>query len=139
MEQFDDITMLAVEKCSKKLELSCSLSELKKIKECIFQLPLEDGKKKKIYLACEEIFSNIINYSGADYVQFCCQGNAAAVNVVFTDNGKSFNPLENKIEKAFEDFDEGGMGISLVKELCSGICYNNDDGKNILSLEFADK
>lgn len=50
-----------------------------------------------------------------------------------------FNPLENKTEKEFEDFDEGGMGICLVKELCSGISYSNTDGKNILSLEFSEK
>lgn len=139
MEQFDDIIMPAVEQGSKSLELSCDLSELEKIKECIFQLPVEKGKKKRIFLACEEIFSNIINYSGADCVQFHYNENAAKVSVIFIDNGKSFNPLESKNEKAFEDFDEGGMGIGLVKELCSEIHYHNVDGKNMLSLEFADK
>ena len=61
MEQFDDIVMPAVEQGSKALELSCDLSELEKIKACIFQLPVDSGKKKRIFLACEEIFSNIIN------------------------------------------------------------------------------
>ena len=45
----------------------------------------------------------------------------------------------DRIEKDFEDFDEGGMGISLVKQLCSDISYRNTDGKNILSLEFMEK
>lgn len=139
MEQFDDITMIAVEQRSKYLELSCDLSEFEKIKECIFQFPVDNGKKKKIVLACEEIFSNIINYSGADYVQFHYDSSATEVNVIFIDNGKYFNPLENKTEKDFEDFDMGGMGISLVKELCSDIHYSNTDGKNILSMEFSEK
>ena len=121
----------------KYLELSCSLSELEKIKECIFGLPVDNGIKKKIFLACDEIFSNITSYSQAEWVQFGCIKNTDKVLVDFTDNGIAFNPLESKVEKDFEDFDLGGMGISLVKEVCSRIDYKNAEGKNILSLEFA--
>ena len=121
------------------LELSCELSELAKIKECIFDLSVEDGQKKKIFLACEEIFSNIANYSEAEKVEFSYSENAGKVTVIFTDDGKLFDPLERRTEKDFDDFDEGGMGISLVKELCSDIHYADTDGKNRLSLEFTDK
>lgn len=138
-EQFDDITMLAIEQREKELELSCELPELEKIKSCIFKLPVDNGKKKRIFLACEEIFSNITYYSGADHVQFTCNKNADRIKITFTDNGEKFNPLESKSKKEFEDFDEGGMGISLVKKLCSNIKYSNVDGKNRLSLEFADE
>ena len=122
------------EKC---LELSCDLSELEKIKKCIFELQIDNGIKKKIFLACDEIFSNITSYSGAEWVQLCCIKSADKVTVTFTDNGISFNPLESKVEMDFEDFDLGGMGISLVKKLCSCINYSNIRGANILSLEFA--
>ena len=121
------------------LELSCNLEELEKIKECIFCLPVDMGMKKKIYLVCDEIFSNIVNYSGADRVQFGCNKNVDKVNAVFIDNGKPFNPLESKSEKDFEDFDTGGMGIMLVKEVCSNVSYSNLDGKNVLTLEFTDR
>ena len=124
------------EQYDKYLELSCNLSELEKIKKCIFELQIDNGIKKKIFLACDEIFSNITSYSGAERVQFRCIRNTDKVTVTFTDNGIFFNPLESKVEKDFEDFDLGGMGISLVKELCSGINYNNIHGENILSLEF---
>ena len=60
------------------------------------------------------------------------------ITVIFTDNGRLFNPLESRPEKDFNDFDEGGMGIMLVKELCSAISYNNADGKNNLRMEFTD-
>ena len=133
------LTKLAVEQCGRFLELACEMSELAKIKDCIFDLPVDNGQKKKIYLACEEIFSNIANYSEAKNVEFCYYKNADSVTVIFVDDGKLFNPLTRKNEKDFDDFDEGGMGISLVKELCSGIHYNSTDGKNVLSLEFADK
>ena len=71
-------------------------------------------------------------------MQFTCNKNADRIKITFTDNGAKFNPLESKSKKEFEDFDEGGMGISLVKKLCSNIKYSNVDGKNRLSLEFAD-
>ena len=138
-EQFDDITMLAVEQCGKSMELSCDLSQLGSIREYIFKLPVDNSMRKKVYLACEEIFSNIVNYSGANCIQFCYNWDADKVHVIFTDNGKSFNPLEENNEKAFEDYDEGGMGISLVKDLCSDIHYSHIDGKNILSMEFINK
>ena len=138
-EQLNESTMLAAEHHRECLELSCELSELERIRECIFQLPLDSGKKKKIFLACEEIFANIVNYSGADWIQFCYDSRETEVHVIFSDNGKMFNPLESKNEKEFEDFDAGGMGISLVKELCSDIQYSNTDGKNILSMEFTEK
>ena len=121
----------------KYLELSCDLSELEKIKECIFALSVDNGIKKKIFLACDEIFSNIAGYSGAEWVQFGCVKNADKAVITFTDNGVAFNPIESNVEKEFEDLDLGGMGISLVKKLCSGIHYSYDEGKNILNLEFA--
>ena len=71
-------------------------------------------------------------------MQFTCNKSTDRIKITFTDNGEKFNPLESKNEKEFEEFDEGGMGISLVKELCSNIKYSNVNGENILSLEFVD-
>ena len=90
------------------LELSCNLAELKKIKECIFQIACKSNQEinKKIYLACEEIFVNIVSYSGADHARFFCSRNADKITVIFTDNGRLFNPLESRPEKDFNDFDE---------------------------------
>lgn len=138
-EQFDDVTMIAIKRCDSGLRLSCDLEEVEKIKECIWKLPEDEIIKKKIFLACEEIFSNIVSYSGADAVQFSCNKNADKITVIFKDNGEIFNPLESRQEKNFEDLDEGGMGIMLVKELCSDISYSNADEKNTLRMEFADK
>lgn len=81
---------------------------------------------------------NIVSYSGADHACFFCSRNVDKITVIFTDNGRLFNPLESRPEKDFNDFDEGGMGIMLVKELCSAISYSNADGKNNLRMEFTD-
>lgn len=137
-EQFDDITMLAVERRDQYLELACNLSELEKIKQYIFEFPYDKSVKKKLFLACDEIFSNIVNYSGADYVRVRCNKAKDSISIFFVDNGKRFNSLESNTEKDFEDLDEGGMGIMLVKELCSNMEYSYIDEKNILTLEFKD-
>lgn len=137
-EQFDDITMLAVERRAPYLELACNLSELEKIKQYIFELPCDKSIKKKLYLACDEIFSNIVSYSSADYVRIHCSKEKDKISIIFEDNGKKFNSLESNTEKEFEDFDKGGMGIMLVKKLCSNILYNYVDEKNILTLEFTE-
>lgn len=97
------------------LELSCNLAELKKIKECIFQIACKSNQEidKKIYLACEEIFVNIVSYSGADHARFFCSRNADKITVIFTDNGRLFNPLESRPEKDFNDFVKVGWGSCL--------------------------
>ncbi len=137
-EQFDDITMLAVERREQYLELDCDLSELKKIKQYIFEFPYDKAIKKKLFLACDEIFSNIVSYSGADYVRVRCSKEKDKISIIFEDNGKRFDSLECNTEKEFEDLDEGGMGIMLVKKLCSNMQYSYIDEKNILTLEFAE-
>lgn len=135
-EQFDDITMLAVQRQDSTLKLNCRLSELEKIREYIFKLDLEDKLKKKIFLACDEVFSNIVNYSGADLISVLYNKNDDKISIIFKDNGKKFDCLKAMPKKDFDDFDNGGMGIIIVKRLCTDIVYNYINGENILELIF---
>lgn len=135
-EQFDDITMLAVQRQDSTLKLNCRLSELEKIREYIFKLDLEDKLKKKIFLACDEVFSNIVNYSGADLISVLYNKNDDKISIIFKDNGKKFDCLKAMPKKDFDDFDNGGMGIIIVKKLCTDIVYNYINGENVLELIF---
>ena len=135
-EQFDDITMLAVQCQDSTLKLNCRLSELEKIREYIFKLDLEDKLKKKIFLACDEVFSNIVNYSGADLISVSYNKSDDKISIIFRDNGKKFDYLKDMPKKNFDDFDNGGMGIMIVKKLCTDIVYNYINGENILELIF---
>lgn len=135
-EQFDDITMLAVQCQDSTLKLNCRLSELEKIREYIFKTDLEDKLKRKIFLACDEVFSNIVNYSGADLISFLYNKNDDKISIIFKDNGKKFDCLKAMPKKDFDDFDKGGMGIIIVKKLCTDIVYNYINGENILELIF---
>lgn len=135
-EQFDDITMLAVQCQDSTLKLNCRLSELEKIREYIFKTDLEDKLKRKIFLACDEVFSNIVNYSGADLISVLYNKNDDKISIIFRDNGKKFDCLKDMPKKDFDDFDNGGMGIMIVKKLCTDIVYNYINGENILELIF---
>lgn len=135
-EQFDDITMLAVQRQDSTLKLNCRLSELEKIREYIFKTDLEDKLKRKIFLACDEVFSNIVNYSGADLISVSYNKNDDKISIIFRDNGKKFDCLKAMPKKNFDDFDKGGMGIMIVKRLCTDIVYNYINGENILELIF---
>lgn len=135
-EQFDDITMLAVQRQDSTLKLNCRLSELEKIREYIFKTDLEDKLKRKIFLACDEVFSNIVNYSGADLISFLYNKNDDKISIIFKDNGKKFDCLKAMPKKDFDDFDKGGMGIIIVKKLCTDIVYNYINGENVLELIF---
>ena len=137
-EQFDDITMVVLKRHDRYLELDHDLSELDQIRQYIFASPYDEALKKKIFLVCDEIFSNIVSYSGAEHIQLRCSKNNDHINVVFTDDGAEFNSLENNTEKAFEDFDTGGMGLMLVRKMCSDMKYHYTDGKNVLVLEFTE-
>ncbi len=135
-EQFDDITMLAVQRQDSTLKLNRRLSELEKIREYIFKTDLEDKLKRKIFLACDEVFSNIVNYSGADLISVLYNKNDDKISIIFKDNGKKFDCLKAMPKKDFDDFDKGGMGIIIVKKLCTDIVYNYINGENVLELIF---
>lgn len=135
-EQFDDITMLAVQCQDSTLKLNCRLSELEKIREYIFKTDLEDKLKRKIFLACDEVFSNIVNYSGADLISVLYNKNDDKISIIFKDNGKKFDYLKDMPKKDFDDFDNGGMGIMIVKKLCTNMVYNYINDENVLELIF---
>ena len=95
-------------------------------------------KTRNIILACEEIFSNIVNYSGADQIAFSCRRSGDVWFVTFIDNGTPFDPVKTKRkEPAFEDLEFGGMGIKLARTLSKDMVYNRVGVKNVLTMTFA--
>lgn len=145
--QFDDITILAV-------KLNCILSNdsivvspdtesmnlvYNFIDNKIIELSLDKSISNKIKLVTDEIYSNIINYSGATKakINFCTSGKS--IFLTFFDNGKPYNPLATEnpdISLAAEDRTEGGLGIYILKKTASAIDYSNKDGFNILTIIF---
>lgn len=94
----------------------------------------------KMNIVVDEIFSNIIQYSGASQAEIECCVHDHHVTLVFTDNGSPYNPLEAEepdTALAAEDRKIGGLGIFMVKKTMDHVTYAYRDGLNELVLDKA--
>ena len=92
----------------------------------------------KLMVAVDEIYSNIVLYSGASEAQVQIEKEANVLSIVFRDNGKPYNPLEAKepdITASVEDRPIGGLGIFMVRKLMDSVEYKHKDGQNVLTLK----
>ena len=107
------------------------------IKEALLSEFGNNEETRNIILACEELFINIVNYSGADNVDFTYTKAGEDLTVIFSDNGIPFDPADADVgEKEFEELDRGGMGIMFAHMLSEEMKYSRADGRNILTLRF---
>lgn len=104
--------------------------------ECLedFELELKLGLKLKVI--ADEIYSNIVFYSGAKEaeVAFCDAGESVVLR--FVDDGIAYNPLEAEEPDITDimDREPGGLGLFMVKSMADGIAYEYVSGKNCLSV-----
>ncbi len=97
------------------------------------------GKERmRLLIAADEVFGNIINYSGASRVVVECGRYCGRFLLRFLDDGVSFNPLDREepdVDLSAEEREIGGLGIYLVKKNMTDVSYEYSDGKNCLTLE----
>lgn len=146
--QFDDITMLAL---TRKKENSKGMLKLKTEvnMECISEVTefFEEQLRKcnapvsvvaQIGMVTDEIFSNIVRYSGATSVTAGCETEDHRVILRFADNGRPYDPTKKSdpdISIPAQEREIGGLGIYLVKKTMDRIRYEYLDGFNILTIE----
>ncbi len=142
--QFDDITMLCLKFKAKQRTLKVSeitadkqpvLTEFIETSFQNWQIPKKEIVKMDI--ALDEIYSNIVRYSGASDVKVICGANEDTAYLQFEDNGIFFNPLEQKGADTTLPLEErkiGGLGIFMVKQSMDIMEYQYMDEKNILTL-----
>lgn len=86
-------------------------------------------------LACDEALTNIVAYAGATTVDVTIEREGHHVRVTFSDDGTPFDPVAYvPLERDFEDWDQGGMGINFMRQICREITYARIDGRNVLTL-----
>lgn len=138
LEQFDDITCTAlIFNKNEKEELSPDMDSFATVKQTMLESLGDNDKTRMMILACEEMFSNIVNYSGADSVRFSCERRGDTYSVTLSDNGVPFDPVKTTVkDKAFEELDTGGMGIMLARNNTKEMIYSRVKGRNILTLIF---
>ncbi len=116
---------------------ACDIRSFDGLKHTVLSTLGKNERSKIIILVCEEIFSNIINYSKADEVSFALKQTDDGLSVFFTDNGLPFDPVNAKLhEKEFEELDSGGMGLMLARMNTKEMVYKREGDKNILVLRF---
>ncbi len=142
--QFDDITMLCLEfKKRQGKTVAVTLDALPELLAFVEGL-LEAGGAPlpvitKMDIALDEIFSNIVKFSGASSASVTCgieNGHTACLTII--DNGTPYNPLEQAdpdITLSAEERDIGGLGIFMVKKSMSTVLYEYADGKNNLTMK----
>ncbi len=140
LEQFDDITcvmLISFNTPAKEIFLLPKLNEFEKIKKKILSSHDDAKKAKVVIMCCEEMFNNIVMYSGAGRITFSFERDESRFKAVLTDDGKPFDPVSSELpDKDFESLDSGGMGIMLTRQNCRDMKYERADDENVLSLWF---
>ena len=143
-EQFDDITMLCVrlnEVENKMLSVTPTMETVPQVAAFVeehlekFEVPMKISAK--LMVAVDEIYSNIVRYSGAAEAQIRIVKEVDTVRLVFRDNGKPYNPLdaeEPDVTASAEDRAIGGLGIFMVRKMMDNVEYMYKDGQNVLTL-----
>lgn len=91
----------------------------------------------KMNIALDEIYSNIVKYSGATYAKITCEAIDGSAVLTFEDDGVPYDPLAKEdadTTLSAEERDIGGLGILMVKKSMDSVEYRSEDGKNILVL-----
>ena len=95
--------------------------------------------RTKFMVAYDEIGSNVVSYSGAEYftVKVACESTPQAITLTVTDSGKPFNPLDRSapnLKQSLEKRMSGGFGIFITRQIMDDVIYCRDEGLNVLTL-----
>ena len=141
-EQFDDITIVTMFKSADirnfKAEYEPDIDKFDEIRDEIFDMLGINARSKKILLACEEAFANIVNYSGTDKIGVILAVSEKYFVIRYEDSGIRFDRIsDHKESKDFDELDTGGMGIRMVLQTATKAEYHRASGRNVFTLTFA--
>lgn len=91
----------------------------------------------QIGIIADEIFSNIVHYSGANEAAVECDIADGVLTMCFYDNGRPYDPTGKEdpdITLPAAERKIGGLGIFMVKEMVQGMEYIYNQGYNILTI-----
>lgn len=146
-EQFDDITMLCVRLNHIASESSISLNPDADsisavgvfLQRKISELSLSKNVANRLQVIADEIYSNIVRYSGANRADLTVTSSDKSVTLIFEDDGLPYDPTmakEPDVTLSAEEREIGGLGIYMVKKMASDVEYLFIDGKNRLTVVF---
>ena len=101
--------------------------------------PVPEKCKNQLMVAADEIFANIMHYSGATIWSLTVERthHPDGVRLIITDDGKAFDPISHRdpdTTLCAEDREIGGLGILIIKKTMSPVTYRRRNGTNILTM-----
>ena len=150
--QSDDITILTLkykgdEIVSKDIEVKSRIENIDKINALVDEVLEEHAIlyiNAKTKVVIDEIYSNISKFAYVDegkvYFRVSYNLKKKELTLTFIDEGVEFDPLNVEEEKIGDDYmnkEVGGLGIIIVKQMCSKTMYYRLNGKNILNLKIS--
>lgn len=96
----------------------------------------------KVLVSADEVYSNIVNYSKAAYVEARIKMEEGVLTLSFLDNGIPFDPSKMEdpdVTLGVEEREIGGLGIFMAKKLATSFVYERVGHKNLLTMTFATK
>ena len=91
----------------------------------------------KMNVALDELYSNIVKFSGAAYAKISCGVRDGSAYLRLEDDGIPYDPLKKEdadISLSAEEREIGGLGILIVKKSMDNVEYSFRDSKNILTI-----
>ena len=91
----------------------------------------------KMNVVVDEVFSNILSYSGASEAEAECDVRDGRIMLVFTDDGRPYDPTakpDPDITLSAKEREIGGLGFFMVKKFMDSIGYEYRENRNILTL-----
>ena len=141
--QFDDMTMLCLRMIPKHMITIDPKEEnmqavLDFVEQTLDRAEVPVNTAMKMNIAVDEIYSNIRLYSGATKATVECSVDDSLIMLVFTDDGRPYNPLEQDdpdITLSAEEREIGGLGIFMVKKTMDEVTYEYSEGWNRLIIK----
>jgi anti-sigma regulatory factor (Ser/Thr protein kinase) len=128
-----------------EIHVSNKVDDLQRIVKEVDVLSREWGlpgkTRMEINLILEELFTNSVFYAFNDQrhheIVIRFTRISEGVEIVYHDDGRPFNPLEERPAKTSGELEErkvGGLGIHLVRELADAIEYRREENANIVTV-----
>jgi serine phosphatase RsbU (regulator of sigma subunit) len=133
-EPFDDTAILALFRLAERgwKNIPVELSSFGEMKKAVFAALGETAEARKVLLVCDEMLANIVNYSDATDLAFCCEKDGNMLRIGFSDNGRPFDPTSPPDEeKEFDLLDGGGMGLGIVLATADSVKYERKGDRNV--------
>ncbi len=148
-EQFDDTTILLAKFKSNELNLHYEKKDYEIINEIVdtfndYYPYLSEKIRSSVGIIIDELINNYISYEKREdlVIDIHFKSGKKGLSLQIVTNGADYNPFDNRKEKYLEDYhseiEEGGFGLSIVKDLAESYSYQYKNQQTIIELQLSD-